>query len=87
MAHLNTRHYTPDVHAGQQGEQAAAETGERNRTDRAQAAVTPQPRGLEADATVNPHPVIAACGCGLRQNIAELYLQVFVDAARIPDVY
>lgn len=62
------------MHAGQHGKQAAAETGERDRTDRAQAAVTPEPRRLEADAAVNPHPVIAARGRGLRQNVAELYL-------------
>lgn len=64
----------PDVHTGQQGKETATEAGERNRTQRWQAAVTPQPHGLEGDPAVSPHTVVAVCGRGLCQNIAKLDL-------------
>jgi len=64
------------VHTGQQGKEAAAEAGEGNRKQRSQAAVHPQPRGLEGDPAVHPHAVVAVCGRGLCQNIAKLYLMV-----------
>lgn len=70
----NCHNSLPDVHTGQEGKETATETGEGNRTQRCQAAVTPQPHGLEGNAAVHPHAVVAVCGHGLRQNITKLYL-------------